>query len=83
MIKAEIKEKVIDLSYPLLMISKTTGNIVLMVSERKGNPNLGEGFIISLGENNVDWNIGDNDKSWLLPQFEPFYGEITLKNERV
>lgn len=69
MIEVEVINGTKSNQYPLLMKSKVNGIIVLFKNHKKG-------FIISGND------IGGYMFNWDMNEFEPFDGEVVLRNKR-
>lgn len=69
--KVEVKNKVNEVKYPCLMESNLE-QIVLFVSNKIGT-------LVYVGNSTCE--VGDYSEQWHMPSFEPFDGEITLKND--
>lgn len=72
-VKVEEKAKVDEeLIYPLLMESKVTNSIVLMFSYGNG---------IKIYGDEKKYGVGALDNTWVMDNFTPFKGKITLEND--
>jgi hypothetical protein len=63
------KENIIEkMQYPMLMVSKKTGAIILMISEEKGFTIAPKG-----ADNSYDYSM-----TWDMNYFNVFHGNVTL-----
>ena len=74
MIKIEVKKGLASQKFPLLMISKESGNIVLFTKTNWGT-------ILLATKQETDHQLGYHSTCWNMDYFEPFMGEITLTND--
>ena len=73
--KAKVEEKTKvdeEIIYPILMESKITNSIVLMFSYGNG---------IKIYDNEWKGILGILDNTWIMDNFTPFKGKITLEND--
>jgi hypothetical protein len=74
--KVEVKENETkkELGFPCLMKSEETGLLVLFYAYRKG-------VVLSLGEKETSWKVGELNNEFYMANFKPFKGSITLSND--
>jgi hypothetical protein len=69
--KVELKKRE-DIQYPVIMIGKLTGVVVLFIEDRVG-------YVLHTGESGN--SCGYYSDGWLQNEFKKFEGEITLSND--
>ena len=74
MIKVEAKEALKNDKFPLLMISRESGNVVLFTKN-------GYGTILMATTKEKEHQLGYFSNCWNMDYFRPFNGEITLTND--
>ena len=73
MAKPDSTSKLIAPDYPCLKCSRSSGVIVLFTSECTGT-------VVETGNSN--FGPGFHSVGWDSKMFNPYYGEVTLKQER-